>query len=363
MTAWAPRPLASSVAVFAIACSASAPPASPSVLSSASAPSASAPTPGAIIQVRYSLAADVFEVLDNTSAWYRKKCDPEYRAAWESDLGLTPEDERWFERYAEIRKRHYPMPPEEEGPPILFAPEKHDVLADAFYAAESVSDALAALRPHLPPEDVDTLQRFYAAMLPRAQRWFDESAAFVEIGESLSARLDQPDTRAFVERMARFYGVTPAASFTVLLVWWPPVGHVTASSRGSTLLMKYNPVRHRDRAGRDVDVPIHELAHFTSSRQSAEQKRDLSAAFLSSCASHPEPSPALLEEPLAVAQQKVFLSFAEPSRLDLEAPWYGDAPWIGHYAKRIYPNVRARYEEGRPMDQAWMRSLGARCMN
>lgn len=351
---------ASSVAVLLVACSASGPVTSPEVRASWAPPPA-APAGVPALRARYRASADVFEVLDNASVWYRKKCDPEYRAAWESTLGLTPEDERWFERYAEIRKRHYPVPPEDDGPPILFAPEKHDVLADAFYTAESVSDALAALRTHLPPEDVATLEGFYAAMLPRAQRWFDESAAFVEIGESLSARLDQPDTRAFVERMARFYGVTPAASFTVLLVWWPPVDHVTASNRGSTLLMKYNPVRHRDRAERDVDVPIHELAHFTSSRQSAEQKRDLSAAFLSSCASHPEPSPALLEEPLAVAQQKVFLSFAEPSRLDLEAPWYGDAPWIGDYAKRIYPNVRARYEEGRPMDQAWMRSLGARC--
>jgi hypothetical protein len=331
------------------------------VLPSASAPPASASAPAAVIQVRYRISADVFEVLDNASVWCRKKCDPEYRAAWENDLGLTPDDERWFERYAEIRKRHYPMPSEEGGPPILFAPEKHDVLADAFYTAESVSDALAALGPYLPPEDSATLQGFYAAMQPRAQRWFDESAAFVEAAATLSARLDEADVRAFVERMARFYGVTPAASFSVLLVWWPPEEHVTASNRGATLLMKYNPVRHSDRLERDVDVAVHELAHFTSSRQPVEQKRSLSAAFLTSCASHPEPSPALLEEPLAVAQQKVFLSFTEASRLDLEAPWYGGAPWIDGYAKRIYPSVRARYEEGKPMDQAWMRTLGARC--
>lgn len=304
----------------------------------------------------------MFEILDNASMWWPKKCDEEYRAAFERAFSVTAEDKQRFEAYAQVRKRNYPVPPDDGEAVNVFAPNAaEDPIASAFYGADTIEQALAALRPRLSAADLATLTAFYATYASRLRPWLDESAAYPAIAAALTERLARADVDATYRKMRGFYGVPVSESFTVLFVYWPPVDHTTANKRGRYLLMKYHPTQHRKGAESDVDIPVHELAHYLSSQQPEAQKRGLSAAFLSTCSPTPVEGPALLEEPLAVAQQKLFLSIAAPERFKPDAPWYGGKPWIGAFAKEIFPAVRERYAAGLPMDAEWIKALGVDC--
>ena len=119
------------------------------------------------------------------------------------------------------------------------------------------------------------------------------------------------------------------------------------------LLLRYDPIRRAADAGKDVDVPVHEVVHFVSTRQPEAQKAALSEAFATKCGELPAIAPArLLEEPLAVAHQKMFLARVEPARFDRERGWYGD-PWVSLMAKALYEPLVQAHADGRVLGPVW----------
>ncbi|MFT3775339.1 MAG: hypothetical protein QM820_59075 [Minicystis sp.] len=348
-------------------CVTAVPPAPPPTPAGATAaPEASAPPRE--LTVTYREAASVFEILDNVTGWWKGKCDPEYREAWQQRFGVTPDDERRFAAYKEIRKRYYPRPTDdptadpattENG---LFAPLKaQDRFAETFYAATTVDAALSGLGGFMTPDDVETLKGFYAAYRAPIEVLLAESRAYVEIANVVRQKLDDAKAASFYRRVAGFYGVTEPPQFTVLYVWWPPVDSIMANNRGSFLLMKYNPEKHRDGALRDIEIPVHEFTHYISAHQPSARKQALTKAFLAGCDMRGAmPTPKILEEPLAEAHQKLFLRFAAPERLDFSKPWYKDL-WIDALAKAIYQPLGQAYDSGGTLDEALMGRLAAAC--
>jgi hypothetical protein len=85
------------------------------------------------------------------------------------------------------------------------------------------------------------------------------------------------------------------------------------------------------------------------------------AVFVQRPKNHQDP-PKIIEEPLAVVHQKMFLGLVEPERLDFTEGWYGGDPWIGTFAKLIYEPVR-RYHEtpNAHLDEELMTKLGKSC--
>lgn len=350
-----------------LALSSCAAPAPPAVPAPTPAP-APAPTSPSGITVVYRDAANVFEILDNLSGWWKGKCDPEYREEWARRFGISAEDEQRFLAYKQIRKRYYPRPESDpQADPAttrngLFAPLKApDRLAEAFYASSTVDAALSTVAAWMPPEDLGALRQFYDAYRPRYEALLAESRAYPVFATALQQKLDAAQAASFYRDVAHFYGVTEPARFTVLYVWWPPVDHIQANNRGSFLILKYHPDRHRDDAGRDVEIPVHELVHYVSAHQPDERKQALTRAFLAGCDMRQKmPSPTILEEPLAEAQQKIFLRLADPARLDFTKRWYSNK-WIDAFAKAIYAPVSEAHQGGLPLDEALVGRLAAAC--
>jgi hypothetical protein len=73
------------------------------------------------------------------------------------------------------------------------------------------------------------------------------------------------------------------------------------------------------------------------------------------------PAPKVIEEPLAVVFQKLFLRELDPARFDLERPWYGGDRWIDPMANRIFEPVGAAFAAGGPADADLFRRLGTGC--
>jgi hypothetical protein len=327
-----------------------------------------APSPAAELTVVYREAANIFEILDNVSSWWTGKCDPEYREDWQRRFGITAEDEKRFAVYKEIRKRYYAYPPDvRETDPSktangVFAPRKApDRLAEAFYGATTVDAALAKVREFMGPEDVDALKRFYEAYRVPCEALLAESTVYSEIAVTVQQKLDSARTAAFCRRVAEFYGISEAPRFTVLYVWWPPVEHIAANNRGQFLILKYNSTRHRNDALNDIELPVHEFTHYVMAHQSDAQKQALTGAFLDGCDMRDSmPTPKMLEEPLAEAQQKLFLRVAAPERLDFSIHWYSD-PWVDVFSKAIFDPLGHAYDSGGTMSVALMERIAAAC--
>ncbi len=321
------------------------------------------------ITVTYREAANVFEIMDNVSMWLSGKCDEEYRAYWQERFGVSPADEQRFASYKQLRKRSYPRPPNDAAdgsdarPASLFAPRKPvDRLADAFYDSATVDEALAKLAGVATPEDIAELRAFYAVYRPQYESLLTESQLYLPIAAVIQKKLEEARADTYTADLARFYGVTDLPRFTALYVWWPPVENVTANTRGRFLLLKYHPAKHGRSAMSDIDIPIHEFAHYISAHQPEEQKRALTRTFLAGCDPTAYVKPVkILEEPLAVAHQKLFLSVADPQRFDASVPWYGGDRWIDPFAKAVYPELKDARAHGRMIDDALMTSAAESC--
>jgi hypothetical protein len=108
-------------------------------------------------------------------------------------------------------------------------------------------------------------------------------------------------------------------------------------------------------------LPVHEFSHWVADHQPEAQKEALAKKFFERCDVSANIAAAkILEEPLAVVHQKLFLSAVDPERFEFASSWYGD-PWVGTYAKLIYPQVKQAIESGRKLDDALMKSTSKTC--
>lgn len=332
-----------------------APPRAPSASAAASAPSA------ATLEVLYREPANVFEILDNVASWRTGKADPAYREHWRQRYGLGAADDERFASYKEIRKRYISHADDLDGG--LFARTKPaDTIAETFYAAATLDAAFTSLATFVSADDVATLRAFYEAYRPQLAPLLVESKAYVEIAATLQGKLESSHAADYYARVARYYGAPEAQHFSVLYVWWPPVDSMTANQHGPYLLLKYNPVKHRADAERATDVTVHELVHYVSGHQPEAQKLALTKTFLAGCdVTAAINGPRILEEPLAVVHQKIFLGLTDPEHLEFGSAWYGGDAWVSIFAKVIYEQVRRSHAGSGHIDDALMTTMARSC--
>jgi hypothetical protein len=331
----------------------------------ATPPKAVAPTapppPKRAFVVRYREAANAFAIVDEISSWFPEKLDPEYAATWEKRFGSDPAVSAQLAAWGEVRKRWWKSETTAPDAPILGRSKPPDVLADVFYGEDNLDAALAKAAAIIGADDANVLRATFALVKPKLDVLLGESRVFLTTAPKLQARLDDPKVTAFVAELARFYRAGDIPPFNVEYIWWPPIDSSTANVYGDTLLLRYDPTTDVDNASSNVDVPLHEVAHFASVHQPEAQKVALSQAFIAKCGVLPKAQPVrLFEEALAVAHQKMFLAQNDPARFDRERPWYGD-PWASVSAKMIYDAVVTAHAEHRVLDERIALAAGRSC--
>lgn len=306
--------------------------------------------------VRYRAAADAFSIVDQISNWYPGKIDAEYLTEWTKRFPDDDAESAQLAKWGEVRKRWY-MTAEPDFSMLVGQVKPPDTLALVFYGEDDLEAALGKAATLVGPDDAKILRETFTLVKPKLDQLLAESRAFAAAVPKLQARLDDPKVSAFVAELSRFYRAGDVPPFNVEYLWWPPDGSTTANVYGDTLLLRYDP-KHVEL---DVDVPIHEVAHFVSMHQPDDQKRELSKAFTAKCGALPKIQPArLFEEPLAVAHQKMFLAENDPTHFDRERPWYGD-PWASISAKMIYDAVVDAHAHGRVLDERIALAAGRSC--
>ena len=326
------------------------------------------------VVVRYREAADVFEMLDQVSAWWPEYVEPAYRLAWTDAHLLQPGDSAFFARYAELRARHFDRTGQDshgnfrEGSGLFTARSTllADPMASAFYQSDSLPQALGLLRGTLSVEETDFLRDFYAHFASRTSVLAAQTRSLTDGSRSATARtLEDPDVQKYLSLVsALFAPVTDAsdgrASFTALYVWWPDTNQAAATPNGGALVLRVRP-----RAGEVVnsaDVVAHETIHVFAARVSEAQQQSLSGALLDGC--HAPASLrrlAILEEPIATALGNIeFRRRFMPQRFSWSRRWYGDA-WVNVYARLLQPVLAERLMTGGALDARFASDAAALC--
>lgn len=320
------------------------------------------------VEVRYREAADVFEILDHVSDWWPGYLEPEYRRAWADSVGFRRGDEEMFARYKAVRERYFDRSgqggdtPWREGSGLFTdrAVLAADPVGAAFYASETVDEALRRLAPVVAPGDVVFLRRFYAHFRGRWQPLVARTRALTAASRAATAgTLASAGVDEYLSQVGALFGSTAPEPFTALYVWWPESARNAASPSGRFLVLRVRP-----RPGETVnsaDVVAHEAIHVLLALQPDEQKQRWSGAVLDRC----QPSAAmrrltLLEEPIATALGNIeFRRRFQPQRFSWGRQWYGD-PWADMLARLLHPALTTALPIGRAGD-GLAREMGELC--
>jgi hypothetical protein len=376
-------------------------------------PAANSPDRSTVITVRYREAADVFEMLDQVSAWWPDYVEPAYRQSWIDAGRIRSEDSTYFAQYARLRERHIDRSGqtgsgERRGASGLFtaaATATADPVAAVFYASDSMNTAFNQLRGVLSPSEITFLRAFYAHFQTRTSPLTAATrAATADSRVATAATLADTAVANYVTQVAALFSAPPddsarhqpatygdhgtaltggpsdaeparrrdetessvaraalrVAPLFVLYVWWPDSMHTFATPKGRVLVLRVRP-----RSGETVnsaDVVVHEAVHVFTASMPEAQKVALSGTLLDGCAI-PERVRrlAILEEPIATALGNIeFRRRFMPQRFTWGRRWYGDA-WVDVYARLLHPLLVERAATGRRLDGVFAREATGLC--
>lgn len=325
------------------------------------------------LSVAYSRPADLFSMMDNVSGWLDGFVIPDYRREWQRRFGWSAADQAWADRYAEYRRRTFIDDAEQIDPLAsddgIFASRSEntagaDPLATYFLDQSDVSGALSHLGRFASPADARMLGGFYHHFESGWRVLLGESAPLIEKARRLQSRLDRRGVASFVERVGTFYGADAGGAFTIYFTRHPPGRHTSAEPVAGRYMLLHSPALENGDDSYWDTIVMHELVHYISSRQSVQQKRELTRRFLARC---PLPDRAkrlwLIEEPLAVAWGQ-----AAYSAIVLHTPrspaenWYA-IPWVNIVSRAIAPSVTRAYATDATIKGAILDEVADRCQD
>lgn len=296
--------------------------------------------PAYSVEVSYSPALDLFNLLDNLPDWLPGYTSAAYRTEWQARFGLDDRDQALLADYAAFRQRTSPLAQDPAVSPApadgLFAgtdTRRGDPYARHFMTAASFAEGTAAAIDGLDPKDQALVRRYYAHFVPRATQLLAAQAPFSTQRSALSRQLAAPAVVELAEQMKAFYNVDDSPAFQVRFVWWPDATRTQAKLRGGYILLFSTFETDDDWA----PIVMHEYGHYLSAGQPAPQRRALAASFIALCPGAmalPNPLNAL-EEPLAIYWgQYRFEQDVRGEALSTTSAWYVQ-PQADRAAKRL----------------------------
>ena len=335
-----------------------------------STPSLAAEGGGITIRAAYSDAANLFSLMDNVSGWQEGLTDPAYRAEWKRRFGWSAEDQHWADRYRDYRLRTYVDDLDSKHPSVsgdgMFVRRSSargtaDPLAIHFFRADTLSAAISLFSDVASPQDRRMLSGFYRHFAPGWRIILEESTPLRGAASRLAQQVGDAETSAFVERIGAFYHVSISGEFQSYFVWYPPKAGANAEVVGGhNFLIHLSPT---DAMSDDWDATtVHELVHYLSANQPAEQKQALTKEFLATCprADRLKALP-FLEEPLAVAWASgVYTTHIAHRSIDKDVSWYAN-PVIDILSHMLWPVVNDYYAGRKQIDLAFAKRAAQNC--
>lgn len=315
-----------------------------------------APEPGLLgaaypLEARPSFPAGLYHWVDSLAGSSAGKTKDAHRGEFlEHHGGPSSEDLDHLEAFQAARLEHMRTNPGRDG--ALPVP-RSSALLGIFCAAPTLDAALARAKRELSPEGFASLAAALRHFGPKYEAIWRDGAiprAFLD-----RVRRDPRRERLadLLERMGGFYGVDVASAPSPAIALVPvPDGFGThAEAVGRHLLLEIRP--GDDLAGQ-ASVIVHENAHYLWTLLPEERRHRLEKEAKEAGPLGARAWEALSEAlPTALGQGVADRQFRS-DRWSSRAPWYHDAG-IDAYAKALYTLVQRSLEEGKSLDEEFVR--------
>lgn len=202
------------------------------------------------VNVVYSEAADVFEIMDHVSLW-TTKLPTAIRRHWEKKFGeIGGEDLNLINQYIALRRKSdssYSSYVEEASPVISLFGDKGITkvpLSMAFYSSKSVGEALKKVGPYITVREYKFLTKFYKHFLPKIQTMVKESTSFKSHTTNYQKSLKKVFADKILKRFSQFLGLkmTAKTGIKFIVSWWPNNEEPRYDFRGNYIFLRYHPL-------------------------------------------------------------------------------------------------------------------------
>ncbi len=321
------------------------------------------------IKIEYSKSADIFDLMDNVSNWWPGFTEEEYAKYWKENIKSHSDDRQFFQKYIDIRKKYYNDFDQKEKNPLknrngFFSHSgslEADPYAEAFYSSDTLEESYINLEKKLTTEELEFIKKFYQHFQLRYESLIGENEKAFKGSIVLAKSVFERDgVKDYLDKVVKFFNANGRLQYRVLYTWWPPLERINASPTGKYLIMRNNPLKHKNR--NDSDIIAHEIIHTISTNQPFEQKRKLTELFLKSCPVQDNLKKLLiLEEPFAVCfGQLLFNEKFNPKLFSLTDNLYNN-PWVNTFSRLIFFPLKVRFEKGETINQGVIGDVSSLC--
>jgi hypothetical protein len=289
------------------------------------------------LRLTYSPIANKFHLMDQVS---ESMTDffliPEYKSSWIETYGLSDEDQAFLGQYQQLRKKYQNpnlLTPTFVGKKSgLFAPhpeEVQDVIADSFYTSEALEEAFQKISSHLTQEEVQLIKNFFDHFSEKINKMQEFTPSSLEkILTYFNEQLDGKQASQHLANIALFYQ-SASRNFKSIRV-------LLASANGNSfngrccgdhlqiiIPIDRLPIENEELMKYLTSVIVHEAIHHVSGTASHEQKQKLTSHFIGKVGSIGDMHFLnVIEEPLVMASQMLFMKNAYPEVYSKDAPWF-----------------------------------------
>lgn len=309
------------------------------------------------IEVKYSQIADFFNFMDNLSQWGASTSD-EYYIFWEKNY-LEPNDIKILKKYATIRKKHF-----KDIQNVIFPTNQtEDPIADVFYHAKNIQDALKGLEKILTTDELQIIKETVEHFKKRIDLIISSDNKQAKMAVYFDGFLKEKNVSEYIDAICNFYSVKYRdIKTTIFTVWWPTNKKYEAICIGKTILIYGSFLQEMPK---DISfikaelssILLHELTHSISKARPESQKKLLSSTaqrYATELNITRDKYIFLVEEPLAVILgQMIFLERTFPQYYKYMDNWYSNA-WIKSMARLAKPLVFEYLSHHRPMDKVFV---------
>lgn len=296
----------------------------------------------------YSEAANLFHLADQVSLWHPSS-PTTFRDYWQKRFGFTQTDKRWFDGFANLRRKYSPEPitwkKESEDEALFSAPDlKNDPLLEAFFTSAQLPQALDKLKDKLDQSERQYLIDFFRQYEARFQEILKESEQFKARLPALNQELTKFRFDFYLKRVERFFGLEqqvspPSERYRSYLVWWPPEARIEVAQTGPYLLVRAHPPSHFQKMS--AEVGLEGAVRSILRSLSPEARALIETQFRAQC-TWPKTleAPLVLELPLTLALSRLAFHEGRDERQFVLAQEWSPHPWVSTMAKLLYDELK-----------------------
>ncbi|WP_127717597.1 hypothetical protein [Halobacteriovorax sp. HLS] len=290
--------------------------------------------------VSYTEAFDVFEIVDQISAWH-PNTRSQYRQYFDKTFTLSMSDKLMLDKYAKVRSKYHTLYPDAEN--SIFSEEAiaNDSLSSSFSSQSTVDRSIAFLRKKnkIKDGDLKELVSVYKHFKPQVSKIVRESALLHDEAKRLNKILKKSKILSNIKKLDKFFDLPThrIKNGRIKLVWLPATSEPMVDYRGGRVIIRMNPVKHSKLIGEDF--VLYSLVDSLFVSLSKNKKENFSKIFVDGCPkikTKSMPKEFWFQAPLVEAFSRYYLKELKNKKAFNPYEIKSSSPWTSSFSSFLY---------------------------